>query len=108
MRLLSGSNDAVCHTLAPPMRQALCLSFQVSEPGSPGAGIVKVRHTNAPVLASKAPAQLLVPIEPPVLSPTSTSSLPLPVPPIESRNLSLRSLTVSRLISLSGEWRLLL
>jgi hypothetical protein len=58
------------------MRQALCLSFQVSEPGSPGAGIVKVRQTRAPVLASKAPAQLLVPIEPPVLSPTSTSSLP--------------------------------
>src|SRR5258708_26085139 len=76
MRLVSGSNDAVCHTLAPPMRQALCLSFQVSEPGSPGAGIVKVRQTSAPVLASKAPAQLLVPIEPPVLSPTSTSSFP--------------------------------
>src|SRR5262245_13114064 len=76
MRLVSGSNDAVCQTLAPPMRQALCLSFQVSEPGSPGAGMVKVRQTSAPVLASKAPAQLRVPMEPPVLSPTSTSSLP--------------------------------
>src|SRR5215510_10961191 len=76
MRLVSGSNDAVCHTLAPPMRHALCLSFQVSEPGSPGAGMVKVRQTSAPVAASKAPAQLRVPIEPPVLSPTSTSSLP--------------------------------
>src|SRR6202030_3518811 len=76
MRLVVGSNEAACHTLAPPMRQALWLSFQVSEPGSPGAGMVKVRHASWPVLTSKAPTQLLVPIEPPVLSPTSTSSLP--------------------------------
>ena len=45
-RLVSGSNEAVCQTLAPPMRQALWLSFQVSEPGSPGAGTVKVRHAS--------------------------------------------------------------
>jgi hypothetical protein len=51
------------------------------------------------------------------MNPSSTSGVlsslpritpPVPVPPIESRNLSLRSLTVSRLISLSGECRLLL
>src|SRR5215475_9418097 len=76
MRLVSGSNDAVCHTLAPPMRQALCLSFQVSEPGSPGAGMVKVRQASLPVLTSQAPTQLRVPSCPPVLSPCRTSSLP--------------------------------
>src|ERR1700720_4329869 len=58
------------------MRQALWLSFQVSEPGSPGAGIVKVRHTSSPVLTSKPPTQLLVPSEPPVDSPCTTSSRP--------------------------------
>ncbi len=58
------------------MRQALWLSFQVSEPGSPGAGMVKVRHASLPVSASKAPTQLRVPCEPPVLSPWMTSSLP--------------------------------
>src|SRR5215813_8029905 len=76
MRLVPGSNDAVCHTPAPPMRQALWLSFQVSEPGSPGAGIVKVRQASLPSLTSQAPTQLLVPSWPPVLSPCRTSSLP--------------------------------
>src|SRR5262249_45486590 len=52
------------------------LSFQVSEPGSPGAGIVKVRHASWPVLTSQAPTQLRVPSWPPVDSPCSTSSLP--------------------------------
>src|ERR1700704_3430524 len=76
MRLVSGSNDAVCHTLAPPMRQALWLSFQVSEPGSPGAGIVKERHASWPVLTSHAPPPRGVRFHPPVLWPASTSSLP--------------------------------
>src|SRR5215475_10795062 len=58
------------------MRHALWLSFQVSEPGSPGAGIVKVRHASLPVLASQAPTQLRVPSWPPELSPCRTSSLP--------------------------------
>ncbi len=58
------------------MRQALWLSFQVSEPGSPGAGMVKVRHASLPVPMSKAPTQLRVPSWPPVLSPWITSSLP--------------------------------
>ena len=56
------------------MRQALWLSFQVSDPGSPGAGMVKVRHASLPVSTSKAPTQLRVPCEPPVLSPWTTSS----------------------------------
>src|SRR6266702_2957178 len=76
MRLVAGSYEAVCHTPPPPMRQALWLSFQVSEPGSPGAGIVKVRHASWPLLTSQAPTQLLVPSWPPVLSPCRTSSLP--------------------------------
>src|SRR2546430_13933794 len=58
------------------MRQALWLSFQVSEPGSPGAGIVKVRHASAPVLASHAATQLRVPSWPPELSPCRISSRP--------------------------------
>src|ERR1700730_4358264 len=58
------------------MRQALWLSFQLSEPGSPGAGIVKVRHASLPSLTSQAPTQLLVPSWPPVLSPCKTNSLP--------------------------------
>ena len=52
------------------------MSFQVSEPGSPGAGMVKVRQASWPVLTSQAPIQLRVPSWPPVLSPCSTSSLP--------------------------------
>src|ERR1700675_1713694 len=79
MRLVAGSNEAACHTLAPPMRQALWLSFQVSEPGSPGAGIVKVRHTSCPFAISKAPIQLRVPNDPPVDSPWITSSRPAAV-----------------------------
>jgi hypothetical protein len=38
--------------------------------------MVKVRHTSLPVSASKAPTQLRVPWEPPVLSPWTTSSRP--------------------------------
>ena len=38
--------------------------------------MVKVRHTSLPVSASKAPIQLRVPCEPPVLSPWTTSSRP--------------------------------
>src|SRR5205814_6382473 len=56
--------------------QALWLSFQVSEPGSPGAGMVKVRHARLPVLASQAATQLRVPSWPPELSPCTMISLP--------------------------------
>src|SRR3954466_10020449 len=76
MRLVAGSYEPVCQTPPPPTRQALWLSFQVSEPGSPGAGIVKVRQASWPVLTSQAAIQLRVPSWPPELSPCSTSSLP--------------------------------
>jgi hypothetical protein len=58
------------------MRQALWLSFHVSEPGSPGAGTVNVRHASLPESMSKAPTQLRVPSWPPVLSPWITKSFP--------------------------------
>jgi hypothetical protein len=74
--LAAGSYDAVCHTPPPPTRHALWLSFHVSDPGSPGAGMVKVRHASLPVSTSKAPTQLRVPSWPPVLSPWMISSLP--------------------------------
>src|SRR6267154_4997026 len=76
MRLVAGSYDPVCQTPPPPTRQALWLSFQVSEPGSPGAGMVKVRQASWPILTSQAPIQLLVPSWPPELSPCRMSSLP--------------------------------
>src|SRR6516165_6000821 len=38
----------------PPVCQALLLSFQVSEPGSPGAGITYLRQASLPVAASRA------------------------------------------------------
>src|SRR6267154_3586753 len=76
MRFVAGSYDPVCQTPPPPTRQALWLSFQVSEPGSPGAGMVKVRQARLPLLTSQAATQLRVPSWPPELSPWTISSLP--------------------------------
>src|SRR3974377_200634 len=49
----------------PPVRQALFLSFQVSEPGSPGAGITYCRHASLPVAASTATMKSRTPPSPP-------------------------------------------
>src|SRR5208282_4578635 len=45
--------------------QALLLPFQVSLPGSPGAGIVYLRHSSLPVAASSAAIQSRAPPSPP-------------------------------------------
>src|SRR5215831_2323777 len=49
----------------PPVRQALLLSFQVSLPGSPGAGITKFFHNSLPVAASSARMKSRTPLSPP-------------------------------------------
>src|ERR1700685_3998201 len=49
----------------PPVCQALVLSFQVSLPGSPGAGIVYLRHSSLPVAPSSAAIQSRAPPSPP-------------------------------------------
>src|SRR5215471_2462355 len=49
----------------PPVCQALFLSFQVSEPGSPGAGITYLRHASLPVAASRATMKSRTPRSPP-------------------------------------------
>ena len=49
----------------PPVRQALFLSFQVSEPGSPGAGMTYLRHSTFPVAASAARMKSRTPLSPP-------------------------------------------
>src|SRR5215475_6115164 len=49
----------------PPVCQELFLSFQVSEPGSPGAGITYLRHASLPVAASTATMKSRTPRSPP-------------------------------------------
>src|SRR5260370_5638959 len=49
----------------PPVFQALVWTFQVSEPGSPGAGITKVFHWVSPVLGSSEAIQSRTPLSPP-------------------------------------------
>ena len=49
----------------PPVRQALFLSFQVSLPGSPGAGMTKVFHCTSPVFGSSDAIQSRTPLSPP-------------------------------------------
>src|SRR5258705_110587 len=49
----------------PPVCQALLLSFQVSEPGSPGAGTVYLRHSSLPVAPSSAAMKSRTPRSPP-------------------------------------------
>ena len=49
----------------PPVCHALFLSFQVSDPGSPGAGTVYLRHTSLPVAASSATMKSRTPRSPP-------------------------------------------
>src|ERR1700761_79318 len=71
--LVAGSEEPVCHRPPPPVFQALFLSFQVSEPGSPGFGIAYQRHSSLPVLASRAASQPRVPASP---APFATSTLP--------------------------------
>src|ERR1700741_1146 len=52
------------HIAPPPICQALFLSFQVSLPGSPGAGITYLRHSSLPVLASSDAIQSRTPRSP--------------------------------------------
>ena len=49
----------------PPVRHASVLSFQVSLPGSPGAGTTKVFHCMSPVFGSSAASQSRTPLSPP-------------------------------------------
>src|SRR6516165_1475164 len=63
--LVSGSYVPVTHTAAPPVCHALFVPFQVSLPGSPGAGMVNLRHTTLPVAASSAATQSRTPLSPP-------------------------------------------
>src|SRR5579871_2118927 len=63
--LVSGSYVPVTQTAPPPVCQALLLSFQVSLPGSPGAGTVNLRHSTLPVAASSAASQSRTPASPP-------------------------------------------
>src|SRR5437660_9117438 len=94
--LVSGSYEPVCHKPPPPVFQALVLSFQVSLPGSPGAGTAYQRHSSLPVRASSAASQ---PREA-VLTPFATSTLPSTVSGAEL-NLSLvpNSLTTAIFLS---------
>ena len=46
----------------PPVCHALVLPFQVSLPGSPGAGMVKVRQSNFPVAGSSPATQSRTPL----------------------------------------------
>src|SRR5580704_18667835 len=71
--LVAGSYEPVCQMPAPPVFQALFLSFQVSLPGSPGLGIAYQRHSSLPVLASSAASQ---PRVPPPAAPLATRTLP--------------------------------
>ena len=50
---------------APRVCHALLAPFQVSLPGSPGAGIVNLRHSTSPVAASSAAIQSRTPLSPP-------------------------------------------
>src|SRR5580700_10778757 len=59
--LVSTSYVPVTQMAAPPVCQALLLSFQVSLPGSPGAGTVYLSHTRLPVAASSAAIQSRMP-----------------------------------------------
>src|SRR5258708_248910 len=49
----------------PPVCQALFLSFQVSLPGSPGAGMTYLRQASLPVAASTATMKSRTPRSPP-------------------------------------------
>src|SRR5215467_11332849 len=49
----------------PPVCQALFLSFQVSLPGSPGAGMMYCRQMNFPVAASTPMMKSRTPLSPP-------------------------------------------
>src|SRR5262249_51821515 len=72
--LVAGSKVPVTHTAPPPVRQALVLPFQVSLPGSPGAGIVYFCHRRLPVVASSPAIQSRTPWSP-LAAPTLTLSL---------------------------------
>src|SRR5262249_5855157 len=63
--LVAGSYDPVTHIAPPPVCHALFLSFQVSLPGSPGAGITYLRHASLPLAASTATMKSRVPRSPP-------------------------------------------
>src|SRR6266699_6566607 len=71
--LVAGSYEPVCQSPPPPVFQALFLSFQVSLPGSPGAGTAYQRHNSLPVLASRPATQPRVPASP---APLATMTLP--------------------------------
>src|SRR5882762_9347272 len=60
---------------APPVCHALFLSFQVSEPGSPGAGTVYFRHSTLPVAASGAAMHTAV--SPDVFDPAAAETVAL-------------------------------
>src|SRR5262249_59762097 len=53
----------VTQTAPPPVSQALVVPFQVSLPGSPGAGTVNLRQATLPVAASTAASQSRSPSE---------------------------------------------
>src|SRR5271154_417756 len=63
--LAAGSEAPLTQPAAPPVCQALVLPFQVSLPGSPGAGMVYLRHSNLPVAASRPATQSRTPLSPP-------------------------------------------
>ena len=59
----SGSYEPVIQIEAPPVRQVS--PGHVSLPGSPGSGIVCVRHTSSPVSGSYAATKPRMPRSPP-------------------------------------------
>src|ERR1700688_1637777 len=63
--LVSGSHVPGTQTAAAPVCPALLVSFQVSLPGSPGAGMVNLRHKTLPVAASRLATQSRPPLSPP-------------------------------------------
>src|SRR4029077_1438235 len=94
------------HPPPPPVFQAFFLSFQVSLPGSPGAGTAYQRHSSLPVLASRAASQPRVPWSP---LPLATSTLPSTViGAVAKRSLEPNSLTLVTCLShtISPESRL--
>ena len=65
---LVGRRDRRCRSPRARRRRSArrsVLSFQVSLPGSPGAGMVNLRQTSLPVAASSAAIQSRSPVEPP-------------------------------------------
>ena len=69
-----GSYEAYCQVAPPPYFHASGLVWfgQVSEPGSPGAGIVYLRHNCFPVCGSYASTKPRVVLSPPAIPEINT------------------------------------